>query len=210
MCYGRYNQLAVGEQPPLRTSENTIANGNKAVRLLGQKGVGALTAGVKGLSAFISLPYFDISTDCTLDMMHITSGVVGRHLVKLITGTRMKAVVTAAKKAEREAAAKTQEQIDADLHAAEEHAQQALEDERTEEDRRETKRAAISAMELKKARAKSQLAKNNIQRAINVAESNEQNRRREVELKVAAEARKHAGVLASRDPPPQVSADFRH
>ena len=36
--------------------------------------------GIKGVGAFARLPYFDLAKDATLDMMHIGSGNVGRHI----------------------------------------------------------------------------------------------------------------------------------
>ena len=36
--------------------------------------------GIKGVCAFARLPYFDLAQDATLDMMHIGSGNIGRHI----------------------------------------------------------------------------------------------------------------------------------
>jgi hypothetical protein len=41
--------------------------------------------GVTGRSALFDLSYFDPIAQCTLDMMHLTSGITGRHLVRLMT-----------------------------------------------------------------------------------------------------------------------------
>lgn len=206
VCYGRYAQLAMGEQPPLRTLVDTIANGNKAAEMARAGDVdGQKSAGVKGRSSLLKLSYFDITTDCTLDMMHITSGVVGRHLVKLITGARLKGSVSAAKKAAKAAAARTQEQIDADVAAAHAHEQNAAREEKKETAARERARNAIAAMEKAQATATSRPAKERKQLQINAAEKAENDRQDRVRQATTEAARKHAEVIASRDPPSRVS-----
>lgn len=52
------------------------------------------TKGVVGRSAFFDLAYFNPVTQCALDMMHIVSGVTGRHLVPLMTNARLRGVVS--------------------------------------------------------------------------------------------------------------------
>ena len=47
---------------------------------------GRTTHGVLGRSALHDLPYFNMIRDTVLDMMHVTSGVVGHHLVLLTQG----------------------------------------------------------------------------------------------------------------------------
>ena len=44
---------------------------------------------MNGRSALLQLPYFDIIEHSMLDMMHVTSGVLGRHLVPLLRGERL-------------------------------------------------------------------------------------------------------------------------
>lgn len=46
------------------------------------------TKQVFGLSELDKLPYFNVPEDSLFDMMHITSGVVGRHTVMLLKGSR--------------------------------------------------------------------------------------------------------------------------
>ena len=213
VCYGRYDQLAVGEQPRLRTLANTIANGNKAVRLLAQKGVvdGHQTAGVKGLSAFISIPYFDISTDCTLDMMHITSGVVGRHLIKLITGAKLKGAMSKEKQAARELAKRTQAQLDADNEAADERRRNFRTVEEKEEEKEDKMRkkvsAQITALHKLKGRKTTPASRHRYQCQIDAANKRERDRQNVVNAarreRIAAADR----VVASRDPVPERSLE---
>ena len=55
------------------------------------------THGVTGRSAFFDLSYFNPITQCPLDMMHLMSGVTGRHLVPLMTKNRLQRVVAQGK-----------------------------------------------------------------------------------------------------------------
>lgn len=56
-----------------------------------------LTKGVLGVSALVRLPYFNIVDHTLPDMMHLVQGVIGRHLLGCIAGTRL---VQAAKRKE--------------------------------------------------------------------------------------------------------------
>lgn len=53
--------------------------------------------GVYGLSPFLRLPYFDMVHMTNLDMMHINFGVVSRHLIQMICGSRLADSVAAEK-----------------------------------------------------------------------------------------------------------------
>jgi hypothetical protein len=55
---------------------------------------------VKGQSELCRLPYFDIVEHTKLDMMHIVSGIIGAHVVKMVKGQRIQKLAAArAKKA---------------------------------------------------------------------------------------------------------------
>jgi hypothetical protein len=70
--------LAEGRPPSLRTHDSIVQDGSTRTR------------GVTSVSPLAQLPYFDIATMTLLDMMHINSGVIGRHLVPALCGGRLK------------------------------------------------------------------------------------------------------------------------
>lgn len=211
VCYGRYNQLAINSPSLLRTLSNTIANGNKAMDMLDRTGTidCSKTAGVKGQSPFHHLPYFDVTRDCTLDMMHITSGVVGRHLAKLLTGMKLKASASKAKKDAREEAKKTQEQIDADLRAAALAAERAERKEAEQEMKlRDRADKAIAAKQvIADSVRKSHAARARAQEQANELATKEANRRRQVKRAKEERERARRAVVDSRDPPSARSLD---
>lgn len=50
---------------------------------------------VKGQSELCRLPYFDIVEHTKLDMMHIVSGIIGAHVVKMVKGQRIQKLAAA-------------------------------------------------------------------------------------------------------------------
>lgn len=61
---------------------------------------------VKGKSALCRLPYFDMIEDTPLDMMHIVSGVMDRHLMSLTKGARVSDALKTASKSSPSSSAK--------------------------------------------------------------------------------------------------------
>ena len=82
--FGGYKDFADdGTQPELRTAASMERDAAKVDR------TGSPWRGVTGTSPLFRLPYFDVVRDTLLDMMHIAGGVVGRHLVGMLTGARI-------------------------------------------------------------------------------------------------------------------------
>lgn len=125
MRYGRFDALAaqpiLGDDdarpipaalalPPLRTHQTMRADASRAEDYINKKKPidSDLTHGVKGTSVLLELSYFDVTRDTLLDMMHLTSGVTGRHLVKLIIGERLKGAMSTEKKKKKKTAAQLQ------------------------------------------------------------------------------------------------------
>jgi hypothetical protein len=117
VAFGGYKRFADGDSPPLRTHEEVVAGGKLATEAR-QKAVQAVRdkaerdnrelkpeelqvkfalppecKGVTGESQLLRLPYFNIVNHTILDMMHIISGCVGRHLVPLCKGKRLTSVL---------------------------------------------------------------------------------------------------------------------
>ena len=107
MCYGGFKDLSDGRVPQARTHESVATDALRAAEFLrdGRKVDTAVTRGVLGPSAWLRLPYFDIVQHTLLDMMHLCSGVVGRHLVPLVQGKRLRDTMQAGDRAEASAAA---------------------------------------------------------------------------------------------------------
>lgn len=87
-AFGGYAWAAGDEsaRPPLLTRE---IYERRAAQFESKQKATYGSMGVVGRSTLCQLPYFDIIEHTLLDMMHITEGVVGSHLVNLIKGGRM-------------------------------------------------------------------------------------------------------------------------
>ena len=107
MCYGGFKDLSDDRLPQARTHESVAHGALRAAGFLreGRKVDTAVTQGVLGPSAWLRLPYFDIVQHTLLDMMHLCSGVVGRHLVPLVQGKRLRDTMQAGDRAQASAAA---------------------------------------------------------------------------------------------------------
>lgn len=93
---------ARGDRPRLSLRESAAAkedrqrNKDDVVRAAqALKAKQAQMRSVKGKSELCRLPYFDIVKHTNLDMMHIVSGVIGAHLVKMVKGERANKQATA-------------------------------------------------------------------------------------------------------------------
>ena len=75
-----------------RSHASIIGNGKKALR----DKKGTAVKGVKGLSPFFSLPYFDAVKNTVLDSpMHLLKGVFQSHILKVLVGKRIPGVIKA-------------------------------------------------------------------------------------------------------------------
>lgn len=90
--FDAYADYVEGTPPQMRTHANTEAYGHMAEFYMQEEGEVDYhkTKGVTGCSPLRLLPYFDIIAHTTLDMMHIVSGVIGRTLIGMLTGARLK------------------------------------------------------------------------------------------------------------------------
>ena len=92
VCYGNFNELSPGPRT-FRTRSRTHNRHLVDVDVVEEAGGGEVDTsqshGVIGKSALLRLPYFDIIQHSLLDMMHLTSGVVGRHFVPMTQGKRV-------------------------------------------------------------------------------------------------------------------------
>jgi cobalamin biosynthesis Mg chelatase CobN len=92
VCYGNFNELSPGPRTR-KTQDRTHTHHMEHVDIAEEADGGAVDTaqshGVIGRSALLRLPYFDIIKHSLLDMMHLTSGVVGRHLVPMTQGKRV-------------------------------------------------------------------------------------------------------------------------
>lgn len=95
--FGGYKDFANGIQPSLRTHESMKIDAAKAERR------GTPSRGVTGTSPLFRLPYFDVVRDTLLDMMHIGGGVVGRHLVGMLTGDRINSAIRSMNRSQAQA-----------------------------------------------------------------------------------------------------------
>lgn len=103
-CYGGFTHFVNGNRPRKRTRQSIVKDSAHARdnHLPVHQGVYAER------SPLLDLSYFDMATMTLLDMMHITSGVIHRHLMSCLTGDRLqdmtkKQVGEAAKKKAKEA-----------------------------------------------------------------------------------------------------------
>jgi hypothetical protein len=111
--FGKYDDLFTGNPPRLRTFASATEQLQR--RQHHPKLPADETQGFYGRSVLFDLEYFDPILHCTLDMMHITSGVMGRHFIKLVLGTAT-GVRSAAAEAKK-AAKRTPAQVEADEEA---------------------------------------------------------------------------------------------
>lgn len=81
------------------------------------------TAGVVDASQLYNLTYFDPTTQCVLDMMHLCSGIVGRHLIPLIRRQRLGKVAAQKKSDDAAQRKKTPAQLLADQAADKDRAE---------------------------------------------------------------------------------------
>jgi hypothetical protein len=90
--FDAYADFAEGTPPRMRTHANTEAYGHMVDYHMEEDGEVDyhVTKGVTGCSPLLLLPYFDIIAHTLLDMMHIVSGVVGRNLIGMLTGDRLR------------------------------------------------------------------------------------------------------------------------
>lgn len=99
MTYGSYADISEDDPPELRTHDSIRSDADEFEQMVlecdgdRKQPDASNTRGVNGLSPLHRLEYFDIATMTLLDMMHLTSGVYGRHLMHLITGDRIKSVI---------------------------------------------------------------------------------------------------------------------
>lgn len=112
--YDHYHELSEGDLPELRTLESIQSDALKAAEFAvtnpKDKFIEAGSRGVRGRSILMDLPYFDLTRDCVLDMMHISSGVVGRAFATLLTGARLKKAVSSNRLTKQNEAKLTDEQ----------------------------------------------------------------------------------------------------
>ena len=92
--FDNYQRLGLGQRPLMRTHDDIFEDASKVLDSLRdhpERAVdGKRTNGVVGRSPLFDLPYFDLVHHTPLDMMHVTSGVVGAHLIGMLTGDRLK------------------------------------------------------------------------------------------------------------------------
>ena len=92
--YKEFNEH--GTKPPLRTHQRVMeagaiaqhereVNNSASHRAKWSK----KTKGVTGISALSALPYFDMIKHTSIDMMHLTKGVIAEHLVKTLAGKKL-------------------------------------------------------------------------------------------------------------------------
>lgn len=145
MCYGGFTDMSDGRLPPARTHENVEQDAARAAKFVRDKVKvdTAATHGVLGRSAWLQLPYFDIVQHTLLDMMHLCSGVVGRHLVPLVQGKRLRDTMQAGDRAKASAAAVAQRKKASDAVA--EEAKQAREGHAARNKRRKKARRSRGA-----------------------------------------------------------------
>ena len=107
VCYGGYTDALAGQLPTLRTHASVAQDAARAQEFIadGRPVDTSVTRGVQGASVWLQLPYFDIVRHSLLDMMHLCSGVVGRHLVPLVQGKRLRDTMQAGERASATAAA---------------------------------------------------------------------------------------------------------
>lgn len=108
-CYGGFTNLVDNDIRPRKRTRTSIINDSEFA-----KDIAAETPVYQGVyadrSPLLDLSYFDMATMTLLDMMHLTSGVIHRHLMSCLTGDRLKSVtkkkgVSVVKKVASEAAA---------------------------------------------------------------------------------------------------------
>jgi cell division septum initiation protein DivIVA len=119
MCYGKYEDLCTDNPPECRTFRSTYSLALKAKQSIDPKADAGKHLGVVGRSALYDIPYYDPIRDNVLDMMHLTSGVIGRHLVKLLTGERLRNLVATERKETLREKKRTPAQVAADESADE-------------------------------------------------------------------------------------------
>jgi hypothetical protein len=131
--FNNYKDYVRGVVPPPRTHDQMFAAATKAAAALGEDRTGSVnteqTKGVTDKSPLFKLPYFDIVKHTLLDMMHITSGVVGRHLLGMLVKDRISHAAASQHKAKAGAAARVKKAEAADRQAEqkEHEARQTLE-----------------------------------------------------------------------------------
>ena len=147
MCFGKYRDSSEGTPPRHRGFADTLSLARKASQCPDPKSSANIHCGVTGRSALYDLEYYDPVRDNVLDMMHLTSGVVGRHLVKLLTGARLKQFVATEKKDQLRQKKRTIAQVHADDAAS---ADRAAEKQRSDQNKA-NKAASASFQREKKA-----------------------------------------------------------
>jgi hypothetical protein len=216
--YGGYHKLSQcqgdGLPFPLRTYASTVKQANLAEAFLQSnpspadlKGHGSRFGGVNGRSPFLDLSYFDVTTDCCLDMMHLTTGVIERMLIPLLNGQRF-------------SKESKQARLEAHLTAAQRKANEAAEEGRRQNSAQAKRDLATAkrkrAAELRDVKA-ARLSNAGKRRAYHkLLQENAKMERRDDSLQIASDRLSRKAALQQRmregrrDPLPNVAIDFAH
>ena len=92
MAFPGYEEFARSNTTPsMRTHDEVESAADRAVRTIraGGKVDTKDTMGVYGKSALFALPYFNLVSMTSIDMMHIIQGVCGRSLFAMVSGDKL-------------------------------------------------------------------------------------------------------------------------